>query len=318
MARRLHSEGQSIRVFARPGPRGEALRAEGIEFLPGDIRNPSDVNRAVSGCAVVYHLAAQYRLEGVPLQEFRDTNTGGTRHILDACRNRSVDRLVHVSTVGVYGDLVELPAAEGHRTAPNDHYQKTKHEAESAVAAAMRGDLAGRVVILRPTGVYGPGDRRFLKIFRGIGSGYFVFPGRGALPYHPTYLDDALDGLILAATHPNAPGNIYNIAGASYLPLVDYVRTIARVLAVAEPKIHVPLWPLKVAAHLLEKTCRPLGIEPPLFPRRLAFFHSARAFSIEKARREIGFAPKIDLEEGLRRTAAWYRDQGLLPASPRA
>jgi nucleoside-diphosphate-sugar epimerase len=269
LARRLHAQGRTVRVFARPSSRGEELRRDGIEFVPGDLRNPADVDRAVTGCTLAFHLGAQYRKEGVPLEEFRGTNIDGTRNLLDSCVRHRIERLVHVSTVGVYGTLEELPATEDHRIAPIDHYQRTKQEAEALAAAMMRNEL-----------------------------------GRCEVLYHPTYIDDALDGLELAATHPSAPGNIYNLAGAGYLPLREYVRTVAGVLGVAAPRHHMQIWPLKVASHVLEKACRPFGIEPPLFPRRLTFFHSNRAFSIDKARRELGYAPQIQLEEGMRRTAA--------------
>jgi len=313
LAERLRQRHHDVRVFARPSPRADRLAQQGFDVVRGDVKDPRDVERAVAGCELVFHCAALYRSEGVPLQEFWQVNVEGTRHLLEACeRHPEVRRVVHCSTVGVFGRIDHPPAAEDYPYGPMDHYQKTKLEGERLAQQAFANGLRGRGVIVRPAGVYGPGDLRFLKLFRAIARRRFVFPGRGESLYHPSYIDDILDGFELVAAKPEAVGRIYIIAGQRYLTIAEYVRTIARVLGVPVPTLHVPMWPLKIAAHCCEKICRPLHIEPPIFPRRLAFFHDHRAFVIDKAKRELGFQPRIDLDDGIRRTAAWYREQRLL------
>lgn len=151
-----------------------------------------------------------------------------------------------------------------------------------------------------------------MKLFRSILKRQFIYLGPCTSLYHPSYIDDILDGVELAAEVPQANGQIYILAGEGYLSIKDYVRTIARVAGVPEPKLQVPLWPLKILAHACEKVCRPLRIEPPIFPRRLAFFHDHRAFLIDKAKRELGYQPKVSLDEGIRRTIHWYREHGYL------
>ena len=313
LARRLHARGHSVRVFARPSERAEQLRREGFDVVLGDLRDPEAVDQAVSGCELVFHIAALYRSEGVPLKTFQEVNVDGTRHVLAACATHDeVRRIVHCSTVGVYGRINRPPAAEDYPYGPLDHYQRTKLEGELLAQQAFTGRLKGRGVIVRPAGVYGPGDTRFLKLFRAIAKRRFVFLGACTSLYHPTYIEDVLDGFELAATKPEAMGHAYIIAGERYLPIKDYITLIARVLDVPVPTVHVPLFPFKVAAHVCERVCRPLRIEPPIFPRRLSFFYEHRAFSIEKARRELGFQPRVGLEEGVRKTADWYRQQGWL------
>jgi len=288
------------------------MRAEGFEVLTGDLRNPGEVDRAVAGSEVVFHLGAAYRVEGLPIKEFRRINVGGTGNVLSACARHRVRRIVHVSTVGVYGRLSDPPADEDHPLGHTDHYQETKLGGDRLARKFFAESLRGRGVVVRPTGVYGPGDLRFLKLFRALVRRYFVFPGSCRYLYHPTYIDDLLDGFELVLDRDEALGEVYNLAGGRYLSLEDYIRTLASVLGVPEPTRHVPLWPMKIAAHVCEKACRAVRIEPPLFPRRLGFFHNHRAYAIEKARRELGYRPRVDLETGLERTRDWYRREGLL------
>jgi nucleoside-diphosphate-sugar epimerase len=118
--------------------------------------------------------------------------------------------------------------------------------------------------------------------------------------------------MLLAAASPAAVGQTYILAGPRYTDLNELVRTTATVLGVAVPKGHIPLLPVLVAARITESICRPLGIDPPLYPRRVAFFTRNRAFSSQKARSELGYEPRVDLDEGLARLAQWYRSIGAL------
>jgi nucleoside-diphosphate-sugar epimerase len=136
--------------------------------------------------------------------------------------------------------------------------------------------------------------------------------GSGNVLYHMTYIDDLVDGIILCGEHPNAMGRTYVFGGPRYTTIRELVDTIARVSGVPEPRGRIPVAPVMVAAVACEWLCKPLGVEPPLFPRRLDFFVKNRAFSTARAQRELGFEPKVDLEEGVRRTFDWYRATGWL------
>ena len=136
--------------------------------------------------------------------------------------------------------------------------------------------------------------------------------GTGETLYHFTYIDDLLDGFLLAADHAEAQGQVFTIGGASHVSIREVVNTVADVLERPHPSLRMPVWPVKFAAVTCERICTPLGINPPLYPRRLEFFTMDRSFSIEKARRCLGYEPKVSIAEGFARTAAWYREQGLL------
>ena len=141
--------------------------------------------------------------------------------------------------------------------------------------------------------------------------GFGVF-GKGEVLFHPSYVDDVVRGFLLCLGNPKAMGEAFIIGGEGYLTLNELCGLIAEELGVPPPGIHFPMAPMLVAATLCEKICAPLNIEPPLHRRRMSFFQNSRAFSIEKAKRVLGFEPRYSLREGLQATIAWYRDNGWL------
>jgi nucleoside-diphosphate-sugar epimerase len=166
------------------------------------------------------------------------------------------------------------------------------------------------LVIARPSGIYGPGDRRLLKLFRGVAHRRFVILGDGKIFYHLTYIDDLVEGLRLCGEVPGAAGRTYILAGGEVPTLNDLAAMIAQEATVPPPSLHLPVWPFWLAGAACEAVCAPFGIEPPLYRRRVDFFTKSRAFDISLARTELGYAPAVGLREGIRRTLAWYRDKG--------
>lgn len=310
LALRLRRLGHPVRALARPKAVTDHLKAAGVELVPGDLRNQDDVLRAAEGVRRIYHIAAVFRTAGHPDSFYHDVNAGGTEHVLAAARRHGVERTVHCSTIGVHGDVKEIPCTEDSPFNPGDIYQKTKLKGELAARAAFDAGLPG--VIFRPGGIYGPGDLRFLKLFRTIHNRTFRMFGSGETLYHTAYVDDLVDGILLCGEHPKALGQTYILAGDGYVTLNELVKEVALALGVPPPSGRLPFWPLWAGATLCEGVCRPLGIDPPLHRRRVDFFVKNRAFSIEKAKRELGYQPKVPLKEGLRRTAAWYVEQGHL------
>ena len=310
LVRRLLREGWRVRVLVRTQPAAQRWQADGAEAVLGDLTDAHAVDRAVAGCELVFHVAALYRTDNVPDHLFRAVNVEGTRHLLAAAQRHEVRRVVHTSTVGVHGHIAHPPADESYPFGPRDSYQRSKCEGERVARQCFANGLGGTIV--RPVGIYGPGDTRFLKLFRLIARGRFVMLGRGETLYHMTYIDDLIDGMLLCAQHPAAPGQAFIIAGEQAVTLNELIRRIAAALEVPVPRAHLPLWPFQAAAPVCQRVCRAIGIEPPLYPRRLEFFSDSRAFTIDKARRLLGYQPRVGLDEGIRRTIAWYREQRML------
>lgn len=313
LARYLHRQGHEVRALVRPPtlPRAARLADDGVAIVPGDVTDPASLGPACRDVDVVYHIAALYREAGHPSSAYRAVNVEGTRHLLDAALDAGVRRFVHCSTGGVHGHVEHPPANEDAPFAPGDVYQRTKLEGEQ-LAAAVGRTRPIEVVVVRPIGIYGPGDTRFLKLFRGIARGRFPMLGSGRVFYHLTYIDDLVEGFLLCGERPEAVGRTYLLAGPEYTTLADLVTLVARALGVAPPRVHWPVWPVWLAGALCELACVPLGIEPPLYRRRVDFYRKSRAFDIARARAELGYNPAVRLEEGIRRTVEWYRAQGLL------
>jgi dihydroflavonol-4-reductase len=216
--------------------------------------------------------------------------------------------VVHCSTVGVHGDVEHPPADEDAPLRPGDVYQETKLEGE-AIGREAAASSGVELVIARPSGIYGPGDKRLFKLFGAIARRKFIMLGDGKIFYHLTYIDDLCDGFVLCATVPQAAGRTYILAGGEVTTLDELIGITAEVAQVPRPTRRLPVWPVWLAGALCEGVCRPLGIEPPLYRRRVDFFTKSRAFDISRARRELGFNPAIGLREGIGRTLEWYREQ---------
>jgi nucleoside-diphosphate-sugar epimerase len=309
---RLRSEGHRVVTFVRATSKTAAMKRAGIETKLVDLGDAASVERAFEPFDVVYHIAAAYRSEHASRDEFTRINVEGTRHLLDAARKHGVGRFVHSSTVGVQGGIDHPPADEDYRVKPNDHYQESKLQGELLARSYFdAGTVQGAVV--RPVGIYGPGDLRFLKLFRAIAKGTFVMIGTGRTLYHMTYIDDLVSGFILAGTMPQALGQVFTIGGPEYTTLRVLVDKIAHVLERKPPRLRIPIMPVYAASVVCDKLWRSVGLSPPLYPRRVEFFALDRAFSIDKARRLLGYAPRYSLDEGLAKTAAWYREQKLIP-----
>ena len=311
LARSLAAQGHSVRALVRDRSRAPDLEQRNIEIAGGDVRDPEALRSACSGVEVVFHIAAIYRQAGLRDEEYRAVNATAVRHVIEAAAACGARRVVHCSTVGVHGDVEHPPAAEDAPLRPGDIYQQTKLEGER-VARDTAAATGVDVVIARPTGIYGPGDRRLLKLFRGVARRRFVVLGSGRIYYHLTYIDDLVEGFRLCGTVPQAAGQTYILAGGEVTTLDELIAIVADEANVRPPRLHLPVWPFWLAGAACEAVCAPLGIEPPLYRRRVDFFTKSRAFDIGKARRELGFAPKVGLRDGVRRTLAWYREAGWL------
>lgn len=310
LARALVTRGHDVTAMVRVPDRAGQLRDAGVSVVTGDLAEPASLSRALDGgFAVVYNIAALYRQAGLPDNLYHQVNAIAVGQLIDAASRSGVKRVVHCSTVGVHGDVGHAPANEDAPFNPGDVYQDSKVEGERiALEAAARTGV--EVVIARPSGIYGPGDRRLLKLFRGVARRRFVILGRGDIFYHLTYIDDLITGFRLCADVPGAAGRTYILAGGEVPTLNDLAALIAKEASVPPPRLHLPVWPVWLAGAACEALCAPLRIEPPLYRRRVDFFTKSRAFDITRAREELGFAPAIGLREGIRSTMAWYRSQG--------
>jgi nucleoside-diphosphate-sugar epimerase len=311
MVDNLLAHGYEVRAFVRPTSNLDSIQDKPIEVVYGFLESAEAVREAMKDIDVVFHIAAMYRSANEPEKRYYDVNVKGTRHVLEAAHEADVKRVVHCSTAGVHGHVANPPADETAPFNPGDIYQETKLQGEQ-VALEYGRQTGLPVTVVRPIGIFGPGDLRMLKLYRLIQKGRFIMFGSGAVHYHLTYVTDTVEGFRLAAESERAVGEVYIIGGDGYFTLAQFARTVADVLGCRPPWLKLPVRPLYGVAWLCESICVPLRIQPPIFRRRVDIFVKDRAFDISKAKRDLGYQPKIDVREGIRRTAEWYREQGLL------
>ena len=311
LAKRLLEKGRKVVILARHKSNFTHLKGTGADVVIGDITDRDAVEKAVEGMDLVFHIAAAFREAKLADEVYGRVNVEGTRNVLEAGLKHNVRRIIHCSTIGVHGDVDFTPANEDSPFRPGDIYQRTKLEGELLAMRYFREKNAP-VVVVRPCGIYGPGDMRFLKLFRAIARKRFVMIGNGKTLWHPVYIDDLVSGFELAAEKEGISGEAFIIGSEKYLSLNELVSKIAGVLGVSPPGWHIPLAPVKIAGIICENLFRPFGIEPPIHSRRVDFFSKSRAFDITKAKKMFGYSPEYDIDRGLRLTADWYRRERLL------
>lgn len=300
--------GDEVSVLARRPT--ESLRPA-ARVVEGDLRDDAAVRRLVEGVDAVVHVAAVYRTAGHPDAYYREVNVGGTGRLLEAAAAVGVRRFVHTSTVGVHGHVEHPPADETAPFRPGDIYQQTKVEGEE-LAWRFHRERKVPVCVVRPGAIYGPGETRLLKLFRSIARGHYAIVGTGRSFYHPVFIDDLVQGFLLALDRQEAAGEAFLVCGPEYVSQAELAARIARCTAGRVLPFRVPARPIQWAGDLVEAVCVPFGIDPPLHRRRVDFWTKSRAFSIEKARRLLGYQPAVSLDAGLARTAQAYREAGWL------
>ena len=313
LAKKLSSLGHNVRILARNTSIVDNIDLPAVELFRGDLTQRDKVFAAVEGMDKVFHIAAAYRQANLTGKDFWDTNYQGTRNIIDACVEHGTKRLIHCSTIGIVSSVKNPPADETTEVSPGDTYQDSKCAAEfDVINLSKEKGLAATVI--RPCAIYGPGDWRLLKIFKMIAKKRFLFFGNGKAYYHMVYIDDLVDAFLLASEKPEAVGEVFIIGGEKYITLNELAEYIAAEFNVPVPKLHLPYLPFEAAAVVLEAAYKFLKIKkaPFIYKRRIAFFKKSRAFSIEKAKRLLGYEPKVDLKTGIHLTAKWYIDKGLI------
>ncbi len=312
LVKRLREAGHNVVALDyKEGLQCDALRAMGAEVVIGSVTDREVVGRSMRGVEFVFHLAAAFRELNVPNSFYDQVNVEGTRNVVEAALAAGAWKFVYCSTCGVHGNVDHPPAGEDAPIQPADYYQRTKYEAEPLVKRLAGGKM--ETVVLRPAAIYGPGDpERFYMIFKRVAKGHFPMFGSGRTLYHPLYVENLVDAFMLCLAPGVGDGREYLIADENYYPIEEIVKSVGRALGVTVRIPHYPVLPVVIAGHVCEKLCKPFGITPPIFPRRVDWYRQNRAFDITRAKRELGYQPKIELEEGLRQTGTWYRERGYL------
>ena len=313
LVRRLLDRGHRVTSLDKsPGLFDDELRSKGATLLAGSVTELDDVVRAMTGAELVYHLASPFGDILQPDSAYWDIEVNGTRNVMQAAKRLGVRRVVHCSTQGVHGIITRPPGNEDSPIAPRDYYCYSKAEGEKVCREFMANGMD--IVIVRPTSVYGPGDTRgWLKLYRMVAKGWFLMIGNGRTMNHPVYVENLVDLFELCGTSPAAKGRIYLAGDEEPVTLNDLVNEVGAALGSNVRIIRFPWYGLAwFAAMTVELVSKAFKIRPPVFRRRLSWFRTNRAFQIDRAKAELGYAPRVRLRDGLSRTAYWYRQAGYL------
>lgn len=288
----------------------EADSERGI--VGGDVSAPGPWQAAAEGCDAVFHTAAAVTNTANHELGWR-VNVLGTRHAIDAAVSGGARRFVHFSSCRAYSDL-DFPdgVAEDHPVRPDGSvYVDTKIASEQV---ALQAHAAGEVeaTIVRPGDVYGPGSRPWtVLIIEAIRSGQFLLPANGEGVFSPTYIDNLIDGVMLAARKPEGVGEVFMISDGVGVTTEEFFGHYYRMLGRKGPRT-LPT-PLAVALTAVPEGFSALTRRPTEIRREsMRYLARTGTYSIEKARSVLGYEPAVDLAEGMRRTERWLRSAGLL------
>lgn len=311
LAKRLAENGEDVIALDIKEGYKDRLEKLGVRVVVGSVNDDKLVDSLMDGVDYIHHIAAAFREIILPDKVYWNVNVESNRVLLESAKTHGIKRYLLTSTGGVHGHIEKPPANEDAPIATRDYYQLTKYEGEK-LTKKLCEEYGIPYVIIRPAPIYGPADTRILRLFKSIKDGRFVMLGSGEVHYHLIFIDNLVDAYLLCTEKDKALGQTYIIADDECLNLNELVKTIADVLKVSQPRWHFPVWPVWLAGYFCEVICKPLGIEPPLFRRRVDFFMSERSFDISKAKRELGYKPRIGVKEGVEKTAKWYQENGLL------
>jgi dihydroflavonol-4-reductase len=273
-----------------------------LEALRSDITKPETVRAVVEGVDIVYHLASAHLDVNLTDETYRKVNVEATVNLVHAARSAGVRRVVHCSSAGVFGHLqVPPPADENTPCHPTHIYEISKLEGERAILSFSRR-TGFPVVVARPAWVYGPGCPRTLKLLRMIAKGRFVMFGNGRTLRQPLYVEDAVRGLERCAQDGKSAGQVYILAGRSFVTIEELVQLVGEAQGVQPKIIHLPAVLGQCAGYTLQFAYKPLQRQPPFSRRSMDFFLKHNLYDTGRASRELGFEAEIDLREGLRLT----------------
>ena len=301
----LISKGEDVRLLVRKTTNVEEFENSNIDIFHGDITDKNTLKKITKDVDIIYHLAGKVGEWGALDSEFIEININGTKNILNASLENNVNHFIFCSTPGVLGLTGYPEAKEDLPYNPRGIYEKTKCEAEKLVMR-FHEEMGLPMTIVRPDFVYGPGDMRRLKLYKAIKNNFFFMIGDGGSFLHPTFISDIIYGFELVRNNRKAIGEIYNIAGSKPITVREYFETIAHVLEVNISKFNIPKVFAVNAAYILENISKITKKEPIISQSKIDFLTINHGSDISKIRTQLGYNPKVEFIDGIKRTIDWY------------
>lgn len=315
LVRALAMRGRVVRCLVRDRARVPELSSLGAEVMASELFDEAAFARALVGVSRVYHLAGGGKVSAdgpLGLSQLRSSNVAPLEALLRAAAGLPIERIVHFSSISAMGIKLDARLDEDTPCEPKTPHEVAKLESENVALSAWKRDRLP-VVVLRPSQIYGPGDVRsdIPKLVRLARHGLVPLfgAGRGLVPW--VFVSDVVDAAILAAESDAAPGRVYIVSDIDSYRFGDVVSVIAKALGRKRGGFSVPDALAAPAVRALELSCRAVGWDAPFTRHRLSSLSGRRLYSVERARRELGYAPRVGLMEGMERTVRWYIERGI-------
>jgi nucleoside-diphosphate-sugar epimerase len=302
LAQRLTAASIGVRALVRAGSDVAGLESRGIEIVRGDVQSPTDVERAMDGCELAFHLAVDRRS--------RASILAGAENVGRAAAKAGARRIVFTSSAGVYRKVRHGLVDEDTPIDPDPGYHSYQAEAERILLD--RWSRGGSPVVIARVTSLGPGSPAWRGVFESIATGTFRMIGTGENHYQPIDVSDIVEWLVRCGTVPDIEGRVYILAGDRPHRLKDIVRAIEDELGVTTSKSSIPIVALSAYRALNNRVVAASGRNLPRHDRA-SFFLYDRSFDVSRAREELGYSPQVPLREMIRRAVIRYRDQGYLP-----
>jgi nucleoside-diphosphate-sugar epimerase len=308
LAERLVAEGHFVRALVRATNVPRWLEERGAELLVGDVTQEASQRALVAGCDIVFHVAGLVTEVAAGETEYTRVNVEGSGDLAQAAIDAGARRIVFVSSTSVHAPNGGAPLEESSPFEPADAYGRSKAEAERRLTRLVRGTQA-ELGIVRPSRIYGPRDVSLGRVFRAIARRRLLLVGACTAETDFVYVDDVVAALVRSATRGDG---VYVVGGPERVSIERFLVEIARALGRRLPPVRLPFGPTLVASAVLARAYTAFGREPPLAPKRLAFFRNGRVVDHSRARCDLGYDPAVGVREGVERTVRWYQQAGWL------
>lgn len=309
LLRKLSQIGCEIRAIHRKTSDISIFSDLDIKWYEGNVYSEDVVKAACNGVTHIIHVAAAFRQPGIKAEEYFNVHLESTKILAsEALKQPGFKKFVHVSTVGVLGHIKDPPADETADYSPGDIYQDSKAQAEKWILAySKKNDLP--VSVIRPAAIYGAGDRRLLKLFKIAKLPIMPLLGYTKGLYHLIHVEDLVGFTIHCASRSETDGEIYICGSKEATSIKEMLAIISRHFGKTPRFVRIPAFPIFIVADLCEFVCKKIGIAPPIYRRRVAFFTKDRSFDTNKMCNDAGYIPQISDEKGLTSLADWYQAQ---------
>ena len=308
LAECLINKGRSVRLLLREGSDARWLLEKGAEEFRGDLTEPATLKDVLEDVEEVYHAAARLGRWKDTAEDLRKVNVDGVRNLMELPRAKGLRHFILISSAIVTGPV--LGADEDYPCKPHTLYEATKYEGEN-LAVHLSKEKGIPLTVIRPTWTYGVGDPHKLALYRAIKKRKFVLLGGGENFTHPLFIDDLLEAIDRAAREEPS-SRVYNIGGPRHVTTAELTRAIASAMGVKPIRLSIPIWFARAAAPVAEWISALINFQLPLTRSRVVLLSRSFTYSTDRARSELGYEPKVDLEEGLEKAVGWYREKSWL------